>query len=57
MDRLKEEILDAKREGEIILCMDGNAKVGLMGELMSRNGRLMTQMFEECEIIVMNGTK
>ena len=35
------------REGEIILCMDANAKVGLMGEECSRNGKLIKKVFED----------
>ena len=41
MDKLTEEILDMKASGEVILCMDGNAKIGLMGETVSRNGKLL----------------
>ena len=32
MDLLSEEILEIRKEGEVILCMDANAKIGLMGE-------------------------
>ena len=31
MDKLTEDILEMKASGEIILCMDGNARIGLMG--------------------------
>ena len=53
-DNLTEEILEMKARGELIVCMDGNAKIGLMGEEMSRNGRLMMEMLSECEVEIMN---
>ena len=56
MDSLGEEILEISREGEVILCMDANAKIGLMGEPMSRNGKLIDKVFTECQMEVMNGT-
>ena len=34
--------------------MDANAKIGLMREEVSRNGRLMIALLEECEMEVMN---
>ena len=34
--------------------MDGNAKIGLLGEAIPRNRRLMNEMIEECELVVMN---
>ena len=55
MGKLSEEILELQRDGEVILCMDANAKTGLMGEEVSRNGKLMMNMFEECELEVVNG--
>ena len=57
MENLSEEILELKQEGEVIICMDANAKVGLMGEELSRNGRLMEDLFNECEMTVINRTK
>ena len=54
MDKLTEEILEMKASGEIILCMDGNAKIGLMGETPSRNGKLLNEVFKECHLDVMN---
>ena len=41
MQLLTEEIEDMKSEGEILIVMDGNAKLGLLGEEPSRNGRLL----------------
>ena len=52
---LTEEILEKKASGEVILCMDANSKIGLMGEPVSRNGRLLKEMVEECELEIMNG--
>ena len=44
MENLTEEILEMNREGEIILCMDGNGKIGLIGEPTSRNGKLLRKV-------------
>ena len=41
MHLLTEEIIEMKKEGEIILAMDGNAKIGLLNEKPSRNGKLL----------------
>ena len=56
MAHLAEEIEEMKLEGELILCMDANAKIGLMGEEPSRNGRMIRHIFEECEMVVLNET-
>ena len=55
MDKLSEEILELESDGEVLICMDANAKIGLMQEAMSRNGKLMTAVFQECELEVING--
>ena len=34
---LNEEISEMKQEGEIMIVMDGNAKIGILGEPISRN--------------------
>ena len=39
MTLLNEEIEEIQKEGEILLTMDGNAKIGLLGEEISRNGK------------------
>ena len=57
MNCLAEEIMEVSREGEIILCMDANAKIGLMGEDVSRNGKLILNVFDECGLQVLNGTE
>ena len=57
MESLTEEILDMSQEGEVILFMDANGKIGLMGEVMSRNGKLLRKVFDECRLIVMNSSE
>ena len=54
MALLTEEIEEMKREGEIILTMDGNAKVGILGETVNRNGRLLLDVFNKCNLVLMN---
>ena len=54
MDILSREIHDKKNEGEVILFMDGNGKIGLLGEDVSRNGEMLMQVFNECELEIMN---
>ena len=56
MDLLTEEILEISKDGEVIICMDANAKIGLMKEDQSRNGKLIMQVFEECQMSVINGS-
>ena len=51
---LTEEIIEMKREGEIIIAMDGNAKIGLIDEAISRNGKLLNQVFNDQDLIVLN---
>ena len=54
MDNLSEEIQEKKNEGEVILLMDGNGKIGLLGEDTSRNGKLLLDVFDECDLSIMN---
>ena len=54
MELLEEEIMEMKDEGEIILIMDGNAKIGLLGENVSRNGKYLTQVFTNTDLNLMN---
>ena len=54
MDKLSDEIREKNDEGEVILFMDGNGKIGLLGEELSRNGKLLQDVFGECELEVMN---
>ena len=41
-----EELIDMQPEGEVLLFMDANAKMGLMAEQVPGNGRLLLQMEE-----------
>ena len=43
-----------RNRGEVVLCMDANAKIGLMGEPVSRNGKMIQKVFQENKIQVMN---
>ena len=54
MTLLTEEIEEMKREGEIILAMDGNAKLGLLGEQISCNGKLLRKVFDETGLRILN---
>ena len=54
MSILSEEIERYQKEGEVIIFMDGNGKIGLLGEEKSRNGTLLDNIFENHELIVMN---
>ena len=54
MTSLTQEIEETKSNGVILLAMDANAKIGLLGENESRNGKLMKKVFEETELLIMN---
>ena len=54
MDELSDEIQEKKDEGEVMVFMDGNGKIGILGEEISRNGRLLLDLFEENNLEVMN---
>lgn len=43
-----------KKEGEIVVFMDGNGKIGILGEEISRNGKLLKEVFEEHNLFVLN---
>ena len=47
MDKLSEEIQERKLEGEVVLFMDGNGKIGILGEEASRNGKMLLEVFED----------
>ena len=44
MGKLAEEIEEFKKDGEVLIFMDGNAKIGLLGEEKSRNGKLLEEV-------------
>ena len=54
MDKLCEEILDKKKDGEILFFTDGNAKINILNEGISRNGRLLLNVIDECELDIIN---
>ena len=43
-----------KAEGEIYLAMDGNARLGILGEALSRNGKLLKQVMNNTDLTLMN---
>ena len=51
---LAEEIEEYKKEGETIIFIDGNGKLGILGEEKSRNGKLLDALFDEHSLTVMN---
>ena len=57
MDRLAEEIQEYKNEGEILIFMDGNGKIGLLGEEKSRNGKLLENTIMANELTFLNKSK
>ena len=43
-----------KQEGEILIAMDANAKIGLLGEEISRNGKLILNVFLDTKLDILN---
>ena len=56
MSLLREEITEMQMEGEILITMDANAKIGLLGEEISRNGKLLLNVFQQTGLCVLNNT-
>ena len=54
MEHLSEEILEKKKHGEVMIFMDANAKLGLLNEKVSRNGKLLQAVIAECELKILN---
>ena len=54
MSQLHEEILEMSKGGEIIIAMDANAKIGMLGEEISRNRKLLLNTLNETNLSVMN---
>ena len=54
MQLLNEEIEEMKKDGNMLIVMDANAKIGLLGEEISRNGYSLLETFENTELNVMN---
>ena len=57
MSLLKEEIVGMSKEGEVLMAMDGNARIGLLGEPISRNGKLLLNVFEETRLTILNSSE
>ena len=53
---LSEEIEEKSYEGEIFLAMDANAKIGILNETISRNGKLLLDVVEKHKLTVINCT-
>ena len=56
MTLLTEEITEMKGEGEVLIVMDGNARLGLLNEPISRNGKMLLDVFEKTDIHLLNNT-
>ena len=54
MSLLREEISEMKMEGDILMAMDANSKIGLLGENISRNGKLILKVFQDTGLSVLN---
>ena len=57
MDLLMEEIEQIKQDGEILLLMDGNGKLGLLGENPSRNGKMLLEVFQNTDLCLLNNSE
>ena len=57
MTLLNEEIEEIQKEGEILLTMDGNAKIGLLGEEISRNGKEILKVLRNTNLKILNGSE
>ena len=54
MTMLREEIEERKNDGEIFLAMDANAKIGILGEEISRNGKKILEVFDNTDLTIIN---
>ena len=54
MGNLSEEIQENLNEGEVIIFMDGNGKIGLLGEEKSRNGKMLEEVFTAHNLTLLN---
>ena len=53
---LSEEIEEKSNDGEILLAMDANAKIGILNEMVSRNGKLLLDLVKKHNLTVINCT-
>ena len=56
MSLLSEEIQEYANEGDVLIAMDGNGKMGLLGEEKSRNGKLLEKVFDDHNLTLMNAS-
>ena len=54
---LTEEINEMRNDGEILLAMDGNARIGLLGEPVSRNGKSLLKVFKDTDLHLVNNSE
>ena len=54
MGNLSEEIQENLNEGEVLIFMDGNGKIGLLGEEKSRNGKLLEEVVTTHNLAFLN---
>ena len=57
MSLLSEDLQEYGNIGHTMLFMDGNGKIGLLGEEKSRNGKLLEEVFETHNLVVLNKTE
>ena len=53
---LSEEIDEKSKDGEILIAMDANAKIGILNEVVSRNGKLLLEIVKNHNLTVMNSS-
>ena len=53
---LSEEIEEKSKDGEIFLAMDANAKIGILNESISRNGKLLLDVVQKHKLTIVNCT-
>ena len=56
MNLLREEIIERRKDGELLLAMDANGKIGLLGEEISRNGNELLKVMDDTNLIILNCT-
>ena len=53
---LSEEIKEKSKDGEVLIAMDANAKIGVLNETVSRNGKLLLDVIKNHNLSIMNCT-
>ena len=53
---LSEEIDEKSKDGEILIAMDANAKIGILNEAVSRNGKPLLEIIKNHNLTVMNSS-